>query len=111
MLKRSITAIQKWLSPERTAKDALSMQDEDTSSARRSFFKKAAVGAVSLTTAAGLAKVVVDSAPQTSLQDSYIKGSQAGEDELMKREYVLMSDQEKAEMVQTFINNYSNPAA
>lgn len=110
MLKRSITAIQKWLSPEQASNNPLSVQDESTSTARRRFFKRVAVGAVSITTTAGLAKAVVDSVPQTDMQDHYVKDGLAGEDELMNREYVLMSDQEKADMVQTFIDNYSDLA-
>jgi len=110
MLKRSIAAIQQWLSREPTARDPGSGQDDAVSAARRVFFKRAAVGAVSITGTAGLSKVVVDSVPQPDLQERYRKDGLAGEQELMQREYVLMSDQEKADMVQTFVDNYSDQA-
>lgn len=101
MLKRSIALIQQWLSPQ---------QSDDVCTARRGFFKRAALGAVSVTGTAGLAKVVVDSTPQPDIQEKYIKSGLAGEQELIEREYVLMSDREKQEMVQRFVDNHSGQA-
>ena len=108
MLKRSLTVIRQWLSPEQTVRDPRSAQSDETRAGRRGFFKKAAVGAVSVTTTAGLAKVAVDSVPQPDLREHYKKDALAGEQELMEREYVIMSDQEKADMVQTFVDDYSD---
>ncbi len=108
MYKQVAAAIRKWLSTLQTGMDSLSAQDDRPSSARRSFFKKAAVGAVSITTTAGLANTVVDSLPQPSLRDHYMKDSRAGEDELREHEYVVMSEQEKADMVQVLINHHTN---
>ena len=108
MLKRSIATIQQWFSPEPTSPDPRSGQNGKVCVSRRVFFKRAAVGAASITGTAGLAKVVVDSVPQPDLQDRYRTDALTGEQELMQREYVLMSDQEKADMVQTFVDDYSN---
>ncbi len=111
MLKRSMAAIQNWLSPEKSDRDSLLAQDGEACNARRGFFKKAAVGAVSITGTAGLAKVVVDSASQPNQQgqyNQYKRDGLAGERELTSREYVLMSDQEKADMVQALVDNYSD---
>lgn len=105
MLKRSITAIQKWLST-RQATQSLPVQSDGSTATRRSFFKKAAIGAISISATAELAKVVVDSVPQNDMKNHYIKDALAGEEELINREYVLMSDQEMAEMVRTFVDNY-----
>lgn len=110
MLKRLTAAIHQWLSSGQTVRDSRPAQGDEAFAARRGFFKRAAVGAVSITGTAGLAKVVVDSVPQPDLQEVYIKEGLAGEQELLKREYVLMSDQEKADMVQTFVDNYSDRA-
>jgi len=110
MLKRSIAAIQQWFSTEQTVRDPRPGQKDRVCASRRGFFKRAAVGAASITGTAGLAKVVVDSVPQPDLQDRYRTDSLTGEQELMQREYVLMSDQEKADMVQTFVDDYSGPA-
>ncbi len=85
MLKRSIAAIQNWLSPEQAARDSLSAQDGEACNARRGFFKKAAVGAFSITGTAGLAKVVVDSVSQPNQQNMYKKDGLAGEQELTSR--------------------------
>ncbi len=107
MLKQSISAICRWFSPKQTTLNPPLIQDNETCVARRQFFKRTAIGAASATGTAGLAKMVVDSAPQPDMKEFYAKDSLAGEQELMKREYVLMSDKEKSDMVQTFIDNSS----
>jgi len=107
MLKRSVTAIRRWLSPERPLREQLPT-DSEVCPARRGFFTKAAVGAVSITGTAGLAKAVVDSVPQPDQQGLYRKDHLAGEQELMQREYVLMSDREKENMVKAFVDNYTD---
>lgn len=106
MLKRSRVAIHQWLFTEQASQDSQAVKDGGVRAARRGFFKKAAVGAVSITGTAGLAKVVVDSVQQPDLQDLYARDSLAGEQELKQREYVLMSDREKQDMVQSFVDNY-----
>lgn len=110
MLKRSIAAIRQWLSPERPLREQRSIPNSEACAARRGFFKQAAAGVVSISGTAGLAKVVVDSVPKPSQRERYRKDHLAGEQELMQREYVLMSEQEKAEMVRMFIDNHSDHA-
>ena len=83
-----------------------SMQRDDKQVSRRLFFKKAVIGTAALTTVAGLAKTVVDSVKKPDQQHLYTKSGLAGEDELLNRKYVLMSEQEKADMVESFIGNY-----
>ena len=106
MLKRSIAAIRQWLSPDQGAQNQRTAQEEALRASRRGFFRKAAIGAASVSGAAGLAKVVVDSVPHPDQKELYAKDAHAGEQELAEREYVVMSDQEKSEMVQTFVDNY-----
>ena len=106
MLKRWVTAVRKRISGNRVAVDSRTPRDEVVQAARRNFFKKAAVGAVSITGTAGLAKATVDAMPKPDMQDKYIQDSLAGEEELKSREFVLMSDQEKSDMVQSFIDQY-----
>ena len=108
MLRRSLSAIQKWLSREPTDRDPRAAREGEVSSSRRKFFKRAAVGTVSLTGTAGLAKVVVDSVEQPDLTDLYQKDAVAGEQQLKEWEYVVMSDQEKTDMVQSFVDNYQS---
>ncbi|MCU7932103.1 MAG: hypothetical protein KZQ90_14975 [Candidatus Thiodiazotropha sp. (ex Codakia rugifera)] len=105
MLKRLMAVIRQPFSKDQKSR---APRNEEVCSTRRGFFKRAAVGAVSITGTAGLAKVVVDSSLQPDIQDKYIKDHLSGEQELREREYVLMSDQEKADMVQTFINSHSD---
>ena len=108
MLKRSIAAIRQWLSPDQGAQNQRAAQEEALRASRRGFFRKAAMGAASVSGAAGLAKVVVDSVPHPDQKELYTKDSHAGEQELAEREYVVMSDQEKREMVQSFVDNYQD---
>ncbi|MEN8214454.1 MAG: hypothetical protein ABFR19_08840 [Pseudomonadota bacterium] len=108
MLKRSIAAIRQWLSPDPSARNPGPEQEDAARAARRGFFRKAALGAASVSGAAGLAKAVVDSAPQPNLKELYTKDAHAGEKELLEREYVLMSEQEKMDMVQTFVDDYKD---
>jgi hypothetical protein len=76
------------------------------SESRRGFFTKAAVGAVSLSGTAGLAKVAVDSLEKPDLSGLYRKDNLAGEQDLIEREFVVMSSSEKDEMVQQFVDDY-----
>ena len=73
---------------------------------RRAFFKRAAVGAVALTGTAEIAKHVASTIPDHTPQMRYEKDIQAGDSAMSEWEYVVMSDQEKQEMVQTFLDNY-----
>ena len=105
MLKRMLTALRKRSSPAVEGSESPRSSADTVSQGRRGFFTKAALGAVSISGTAGLAKVVVESAPEPDLGDLYRKDHLAGEQELAEREYVLMSDSEKEDMVQQFIDN------
>jgi len=74
---------------------------------RRQFFKKVALGTVSVGGTSALAKTVVDSIEQPNLKDLYAKDAFSGEQELKQREYELMSEKEKTAMVQNLIKGYS----
>lgn len=110
MLEKMTAALQQWLSPVNTTDVPRAEQSEDSVAARRGFFKKAALGAVSLSGIAGLAKVVVDSVPEPDLQALYDKDRLAGAQELAERDYVLMSKKEKDDVVQTFVDSYHGRA-
>ncbi|MES9856853.1 MAG: hypothetical protein ABW166_09660 [Sedimenticola sp.] len=108
MLKQSITAIWQRLFAKQSDRDPQQALNNNAGVTRRTFFKRAAFGAASITGTAGLAKSIVDSAPRPDMKGPYVKDNHAGEDELRNREYVLMSDEEKAEMVNSFIDSYSS---
>jgi hypothetical protein len=108
MLRRTLAAVGKRLSSKKNSIGSNAPSTETISSSRRGFITKAAVGTVSITGTAGLAKVVVDGMEKPDLSDKYRKDSIAGEQELSEREYVLMTDQEKEEMVQQFVSDYHN---
>ena len=106
MLKRMLYALGKRVSPGDKAGERHSPSTEAASRGRRGFFAKAAVGAVSISGTAGLAKVVVDSMPEPDLSELYRKDLFAGDQELGEREYVLMSASEKEDMVQQLVESY-----
>ena len=110
MLRKLTAVLQQWLAPAKVSDASAEEQNPDLIAARRGFFKKAAVGAVSLSGTAGLAKVVVDSTAKPDLQGLYVKDQLAGERELAARDYVLMSDKEKEDMVQMFVDSYHEQA-
>ena len=80
-------------------------QDKKTLSRRR-FFKRAAVGAVALTGTAELAKQAASSIPDPDPQHLYEKDIQAGDAAIAEWEYVVMSKEEKQDMVQALIDNH-----
>ncbi len=107
MLKRSIAAIRGKLFSGQAGQDQQSSPSNDANVTRRSFFKRAAIGAVAITGTAGAAKAVIDSVPKSNLQERYTKDGLTGEEDLKSREYVLMSEQEKKEMLDSFIKGHS----
>lgn len=110
MIKRLIIPTLKRLWPAKASPDLQLDKSDGVSSSRRRFFKRAAVGAVSITGTAGIAKTVVDSTiTPPDMQDQYRRDALAGEQDLQSREFVVMSDKEKAEMVQSFIGS-DNPS-
>ena len=87
---------------------AANIADDKKPVSRRSFFKKAAVGAVALTGTAELAKQVATTITDDAVRLRYEKEVLAGDAVMSEWEYVVMSDREKQDMVQTFIDNYKN---
>lgn len=106
MLKRMINALKPTLTSKNAGENQVAEEIMQRKGARRGFFKKAALGAVALSGTAGLAKVVVESVAERDPRELYEREHRAGEQELKEREYVLMSDQEKDEMVRTLVDSY-----
>jgi len=82
--------------------------DNDQSVSRRGFFKKIAIGGAVIGTSVGLFKAADAIAPDVDSQLAAKQSTAAGDLALAKEEYVLMSRQEKDEMVQMLVNNYPN---
>ncbi|MBI1912081.1 MAG: hypothetical protein HYS21_08770 [Deltaproteobacteria bacterium] len=77
---------------------------------RRSFFKKALVTTVAVTATAGLAKKASTLIPTENFEKLYLNDVLPGDIELAKRQYVLMTEQEKAALVRDLESNYKNKA-
>jgi hypothetical protein len=106
MLRRILSAFGKRFPPNDATGERHPPSAEPISETRRGFFTKAAIGAVAISGTAGLAKVVGDTVAEPDLRARYRKDSLAGESELRERKYVLMSDEEKEDMVQHLVDNY-----
>ncbi|MCG7949375.1 MAG: hypothetical protein N0E59_01400 [Candidatus Thiodiazotropha taylori] len=109
MMKQWLIQIEQWLFGEdkKQQKPELSSSDEPNP-VRRRLFRQVAIGAAGVTGTAGLAKSVVDAVPEPDLKKKYRQDALQGEKELSEREYVVMTNQEKEAMLQSFIDNYNN---
>ncbi|HXI10034.1 MAG TPA: hypothetical protein VNK06_04445 [Thermodesulfobacteriota bacterium] len=81
-----------------------------TRSTRRGFLKKAVFAGVAATTTAAVAKKTVDLIPGENPQAQYLRDVLPGDGVLSKREYVVMSAEEKTALVKTLEDNYKKEA-
>ena len=81
-----------------------------TRATRRGFLKKALFAGVAATTTAAVAKKTVDLIPGENPQAQYMRDVLPGDGVMGKREYVVMSSAEKAELVKTLEDNYNKKA-
>ena len=82
--------------------------DDSEVAARREFCKKMAFGGVALTAAGGAVKYADSMMPNVDPQAAYRKDVDPGDEVIAQREHVLMSQEEKENMVQMLIDNYEN---
>jgi len=74
-------------------------------SSRRRFIKGALVGGIAVATSGGLTRVVTGLTGTDAVNIPYPNDIQ--QERLLKaREYVVMTEEEKEELIQQFINNY-----
>lgn len=71
---------------------------------RRWFLKKALTGTGVLTASAGLMSTIIK--PQTQYQHAYLEDIKAGNQVLKDREFTVMTQQEKDELLQQFVDGY-----
>jgi len=108
MTNRLKTALGRWFGLALTGPSSCDVAAEKVSAERRQFFKRAAVGVASIAGTAGVAKSVVDSMPDPDIGAKYAHAAHQGEKELLEREYVLMSEQEKASMLEELIATHKS---
>ncbi|VAX06714.1 hypothetical protein MNBD_GAMMA26-468 [hydrothermal vent metagenome] len=84
--------------------------DNKQSVSRRGFLEKIAIGGAAIGASAGLFKIADSMAPDVDQQLATKQDADAaaGDRALANEEYVLMSRQEKDEIVQMFVDNYPN---
>ncbi len=82
----------------------------DKKASRRKFIKNAALGGVAVVATAGAAKKVASLAVDASMKGSDNGYLNHGDKAFAEREYVEMSNKEKADQVKMFVDNYKYEA-
>lgn len=81
-------------------------EEKKQNSSRRGFLKKAVISGVAIAATATLAKKAAQLIPDETPQRAYSEDMATGDIELSKREYVVMTGNEKDELVRAFTENY-----
>lgn len=77
---------------------------------RRSFIKKAVVGGVVVASGAGLAKTAASLASKSAANNVNLNDDLRQDNIMMQKRYVLMTKQEKEQMVKMLVNSYKEQA-
>lgn len=80
--------------------------EREASISRRRFIKHTTIGGIALAYTVGVGRFVSSLVPEDSPQEAYLKDVLPGDRVMMERGYVLMTDREKEELIQMFIENY-----
>jgi len=83
---------------------------DDKSLTRRTFIKTAVIGTVVATSSAGLSKVITSAAPKAMQPRMHTNDDIQQEKVMLGKEYVLMTKEEKKEMLQMLIRGYKEQA-
>jgi len=83
---------------------------DDKSLTRRTFMKTAVIGAVVATSSAGLSKVITAAAPKAMQPRMHTNDDIQQEKIILGKEYVLMTEEEKKQMLQMLIRDYKEQA-
>lgn len=78
---------------------------------RRGFLSKAIVAGVAVTATAGLAKKTSEVLLKEDFQKAYLNDVLSGDSVLASRQYVLMSKEEKAELLKRLFQFHKTPEA
>lgn len=78
---------------------------------RRGFIKHTAVGGIAVAYTVGVGKFVASIVPDDASQKAYLKDVLPGDRVMMEREYVLMTEREKKQIVQMFIEDYKTASS
>lgn len=92
--------------PSDTDKD----KEPDTSHSRRAFIKTAVIGAVVATSSAGFSKIITSAAPKGMQLRMHTNDDIQQEKIMLRKEYVLMTEEEKNQMLQMLIRDYKEQA-
>lgn len=87
-------------------KDINEVKKEGIDYSRRAFMKKALLTGIAVATTAAITKKVVEAVPKHDLRDAYLNDD-LQQDKVMKdKKYVLMTTEEKEQLVQTLVSEY-----
>jgi len=83
---------------------------DDKSLTRRTFIKTAVIGAVVATSSAGFSKIITSAVPEGMQPRMHRNDDIQQEKVMMGKEYILMTKEEKEEMLQMLIRGYKEQA-
>ena len=91
-------------------KDIVGIKNDGTDFSRRAFIKKTLLVGVAVASTTAVAKKVASVTPRQDLRGAYLNDD-IQQDKVMKgKEYVVMSREEKEQMLQMFVNDYNKQA-
>ena len=83
---------------------------DDKSLTRRTFIKTAVIGTAVATSSAGLSKIITSAAPEGMRPGMHTNDDIQQEKVMLGKEYVLMTEEEKKQMLQMLIKDYKEQA-
>lgn len=83
---------------------------DDKSLTRRTFIKTAVIGTAVATSSAGLSKIITSAAPEGMRPRMHTNDDIQQEKVMLGKEYVLMTEEEKKQMLQMLIKDYKEQA-
>ncbi|MBI5286499.1 MAG: hypothetical protein HY878_02775 [Deltaproteobacteria bacterium] len=83
-------------------------QNQKMDLSKRTFIKQTLIGGAAIASSAGLSKLIISTAVPLYPQWMYMNDLTAADMILMQRQYVVMSKEEKDQMIRMFIENYNN---
>lgn len=86
------------------------IKKEGVDHSKRAFLTKALIGGVAVVSTAAIAKKVVSSSSVKDVKGAYLKDEQMQDRVMKDKQYVLMTSEEKEQMVQMFVSDYYKQA-
>lgn len=95
---------------QKVGKDFIDADKVSKNLSRRTFIKKAVVGSIAVASTAGLAKKLISMDAEDAANKACLKDELQQDRVVAQQKYVLMTKEEKEQMVQMLVNSYKEQA-